>query len=136
MLAALSSTNEAIIRACSRAELFELVCEAAANGGKFTLTSIALIKPDSEYLDVVAAAGPTASSARQATISSSEAHPEGRGLCGSAIRSQHACIINDYLGDPRAEAFHATARNDGTAKSGVPMNTTRGRLSSRPPVRA
>ena len=114
MLAALSATNEAIIRASSRAELFDLVCEAAANGGKFTLTSIALIKPDSEYLDVVAAAGPTASSARQATISASEAHPEGRGLCGSAIRSQQACIINDYLGDPRAAAFHATARNDGT----------------------
>jgi diguanylate cyclase (GGDEF)-like protein len=114
MLAALSSTNEAIIRASSRAELFGLVCEAAANGGKFTLTSIALIKPDSDYLDVVAADGPTASSARQARISTSEAHPEGRGLCGSAIRSQQACIINDYLGDPRAEAFHATARNDGT----------------------
>jgi diguanylate cyclase (GGDEF)-like protein len=114
MLAALSATNEAIIRASSRAELFDLVCEAAANGGKFTLTSIALIKPDSEYLDVVAAAGPTASSARQATISSSAAHPEGRGLCGSAIRSQQACIINDYLGDPRAAAFHDTARNDGT----------------------
>ena len=44
MLAALSATNEAIIRATSRAELFELVCEAAANGGKFTLTSIALMK--------------------------------------------------------------------------------------------
>ena len=114
MLAALSATNEAIVRATSRAELFELVCEAAANGGKFTLTSIALTKPDSEYLDVVAAAGPTASSARQATISASEAHPEGRGLCGSAIRSQQACIINDYLGDPRAAAFHGTARNDGT----------------------
>src|SRR5882757_8758256 len=114
MLAALSATNEAIIRASSRAELFDLVCEAAANGGKFTLTSIALIKPDGEYLDVVAAAGPTASSARQATISSSAAHPEGRGLCGSAIRSQQACIINDYLGDPRAAAFHDTARNDGT----------------------
>jgi diguanylate cyclase (GGDEF)-like protein len=114
MLAALSATNEAIIRASSRAELFELVCEAAANGGKFTLTSIALIKPDSEFLDVVAAAGPTASSARQARLSSSEAHPGGRGICGSAIRSQQACIINDYLGDPRAAAFHATARSDGT----------------------
>ena len=114
MLAALSATNEAIIRASSRAELFELVCEAAAKGGKFTLTSIALIKPDSDFLDVVAAAGPTAASAREATISASEAHPEGRGLCGSAIRSQQACIINDYLGDPRAAAFHGRARNDGT----------------------
>ncbi|MEH2613769.1 sensor domain-containing phosphodiesterase [Bradyrhizobium sp. AZCC 1693] len=114
MLAALSATNEAIIRASSRAELFALVCEAAAKGGKFTLTSIAMIKPDSDFLDVVAADGPTASSAREAVISTSEAHPEGRGLCGSAIRSQQACIINDYLGDPRAAAFHGKARNDGT----------------------
>ena len=45
MFAALSATNEAIMRAKSRAELFELVCEAAANGGKFTSTSIALASP-------------------------------------------------------------------------------------------
>ncbi|WP_456632204.1 bifunctional diguanylate cyclase/phosphodiesterase [Bradyrhizobium sp. URHC0002] len=114
MLAALSATNEAIIRASSRAELFALVCEAAAKGGKFTLTSIAMIKPDSDFLDVVAADGPTASSAREAVISTSEAHPEGRGLCGSAVRSQQACIINDYLSDTRAAAFHGKARNDGT----------------------
>ncbi|WP_334417773.1 MULTISPECIES: sensor domain-containing phosphodiesterase [unclassified Bradyrhizobium] len=114
MLAALSATNEAIIRATSRAELFDLVCEAAADGGKFTLTSIVLTKPDSDYLDVVAAAGPTALSARLAKLSASEAHPEGRGLCGQAIRSQRACIINDYLADPNAEAFHHRARLDGT----------------------
>jgi diguanylate cyclase (GGDEF)-like protein len=114
MLAALSATNEAIVRATSRPELFELVCEAAANGGKFTLTSIALVKPDSDVLDVVAAAGPTANSARQATISTSEARPEGRGLCGRAIRSRQASIMNDYLNDPGAAAFHDTARLDGT----------------------
>jgi GAF domain-containing protein len=114
MLAALSATNEAIIRASSRPELFDLVCEAAANGGKFTLTSIALIKPDSDYLDVVGAAGPTGVSARLAKISINEAHPEGRGLCGQAVRSRRACIINDYLGDPRTAAFHARARFDGT----------------------
>jgi diguanylate cyclase (GGDEF)-like protein len=114
MLAALSATNEAIVRATSRPELFELVCEAAASGGKFTLTTIVLVRPDSDLLDVVAAAGPTANSARQATISSSEARPEGRGLCGQAIRSRRASIINDYLADPRASAFHDAARLDGT----------------------
>src|SRR5439155_19308813 len=35
MLAALGATNEAIVRATSRTELFELVCEAAAKGGRF-----------------------------------------------------------------------------------------------------
>ncbi|HVQ67911.1 MAG TPA: GAF domain-containing protein [Bradyrhizobium sp.] len=114
MLAALSATNEAIIRATSRAELFDLVCEAAADGGKFTLTSIALRKTDSDYLDVVGAAGPTGLSARLATISVNEMQPEGRGLCGQAIRSQRPCIINDYLADPNAEAFHHRARLDGT----------------------
>jgi diguanylate cyclase (GGDEF)-like protein len=114
MLAALSATNEAIVRATSRPELFDLVCEAAASGGRFTMTSIALSKPDSEYLDVVAAAGPTALSARLATISVDEMRPEGRGLCGQAVRSRRACIMNDYLGDPNAEAFHHRARIDGT----------------------
>jgi diguanylate cyclase (GGDEF)-like protein len=114
MLAALSATNEAIIRATSRADLFELVCEAAADGGKFTLTSIALTKSDSDHLEVVAAAGPTGLSARLAKLSVNEAQPEGRGLCGQAVRSRRACIINDYLADPNAEAFHHRARLDGT----------------------
>ena len=42
MFAALSATNEAIMRAKSRAELFDLVCLAASNGAKFTSTTIAL----------------------------------------------------------------------------------------------
>ncbi|QDW36617.1 EAL domain-containing protein [Bradyrhizobium sp. KBS0727] len=118
MLAALSATNEAIIRARSRGELFELVCEAAAQGGKFTSTSIALTQPDSDYLDVVAAAGPTVASAREVKLSVNEAHPEGRGVGGTAIRSRRPDIINDYLADPRSQAFHARARNDG-ANSGA-----------------
>ena len=118
MLGALSATNEAIVRARSRSELFELVCEATAQGGKFTSTSIALIRPDSDYLEVVGAAGPTVASARQVKISINESHPEGRGLGGRAIRSLQPSIINDYLADPQTHAFHARARGDG-ANSGA-----------------
>jgi len=114
MLAALSATNEAIVRASSRNELFDLVCKATANGGKFTATSIGLLRPDSEYLDIVAAAGPTAASSREARVSANEANPEGRGSSGIAIRSRKPCIINDYLADPRSQAFHARALRDGT----------------------
>ncbi len=119
MLAALSSTNEAIIRATSRAELFELVCEAAAKGGKFTSTSIMLMKPDDDFLDVVAAAGPTAASALQVRVSASEARPEGHGLSGRAIRSQQACIVNDYLADSSVKMFHDRARSDGANSGGA-----------------
>jgi diguanylate cyclase (GGDEF)-like protein len=118
MFAALSATNEAIMRAGSRTQLYQLVCEAAATGGKFTSTTIALVRSDSDYLDIVATAGPTAEGAWKVTLSVNEAHPEGRGACGRAIRSRRACIINDYFADPHTRAFHARARSDGT-KSGA-----------------
>src|SRR5260370_11531007 len=114
MFAALSATNEAIMRAKSRTELFDLVCAAAATGGKFTSTTIALAKSGSDYLDVVATGGPAAVSARGGKMSVNEAHPEGRGACGMAFRSGTACVINDYLADSRCQAFHAHARKDGT----------------------
>jgi len=118
MLAALSATNEAIVRAKSRPELFELVCEAAAQGGKFTSTTIALARPASDFLEIAAVAGPTAESARHAQIATSEAYPEGRGLSGNAFRSGRPRIANDYLAESCTAAFHDRARRDGT-KSGA-----------------
>jgi diguanylate cyclase (GGDEF)-like protein len=118
MFAALSATNEAIMRAKSRPQLFELVCEAVANGGKFTSTIIGLANPDSDFLDVVAAAGPTEETTRTVKLSTDAARPEGRGLTGTAFRSLQPCISNDYLADPRGSAFHARVRRDG-AKSGA-----------------
>ena len=64
MFAALSRTNEAIMRAKSRTELFDLVCEAAADGGRFTSTTIALKDSTSDLLRIVAASGPAARKVR------------------------------------------------------------------------
>ncbi len=60
MFVALSATNEAIMRAQTRAELFELVCAAAVKGGNFTATLVGLPRAGSDFLRIVAAAGPTA----------------------------------------------------------------------------
>jgi diguanylate cyclase (GGDEF)-like protein len=113
MYAALSATNEAIMRAKSPRELFDLVCEAAASGGKFTSTTIGLVKPGKNYLDIVAAAGPTAALTRKVKLSVSEDVPEGRGISGIAFRSRKVCISNDYLTDPRGTTFHSSIRSDG-----------------------
>jgi diguanylate cyclase (GGDEF)-like protein len=118
MFAALSATNEAIMRAKSRGELFDLVCESVARGGKFTTTTIALARPDTDYLDMVAIAGPTAESSRRIRLSRNAEHPEGRGLSGTAFRTREACVSNDYMKDPRGIAFHPVVRADG-AKSGA-----------------
>ena len=106
MFAALSATNEAIMRAKSRTEMFELVCEAAAQGGRFNSASILLARPDSDYFEMVAAAGPTADNARRLKVSTSEAVPEGRGVCGTAFRARQACINNDFLGRSAKRRVH------------------------------
>ncbi len=118
MFAALSATNEAIMRAKSRAQLFEMVCEAVTKGGKFTSTSINMINGDNDFLDMVAVAGPTAEITGSVKISINAAHPGGRGLSGTAFRSRQACISNDYLADQRVSTFHDVMRSEG-AKSGA-----------------
>jgi len=118
MFAALSATNEAIMRAKSRAELFDLVCLAASNGAKFTSTTIALARADSDQLEIVAAAGPSADTTRNIRLSIDPERPEGRGMSGTAFRTRQPCISNDYLNDDRVRVFHAVVRGDG-ARSGA-----------------
>ncbi|AMA55858.1 bifunctional diguanylate cyclase/phosphodiesterase [Bradyrhizobium sp. CCGE-LA001] len=118
MFAALSATNEAIMRAKSRAELFDLVCLAASNGAKFTSTTIALASADSDQLKIVASAGPSSDTTRNVRLSVDPERPEGRGMAGTAFRTRQPCISNDYLNDPRVSAFHAIVRGDG-ARSGA-----------------
>ena len=120
MFAALSATNEAIMRAGTRAELFQLVCEAAVHGGKFASTIIALTEPASDFLRVAAAAGPKAEMQRTVRIATTDAYPEGRGVSGTALRTLQPCIINDYLADERGRAFHERARREGN-RSGAAL---------------
>ncbi len=120
MFAALSATNEAIMRARTRAELFQLVCEAAVHGGRFASTIIALTEPGNDFLRVVAAAGPKADMQRTVRIAITDACPEGRGVSGTAFRTLQPCISNDYLADARGAAFHERARREGN-KSGASL---------------
>ncbi|MEA2865668.1 MAG: hypothetical protein QOE39_383 [Bradyrhizobium sp.] len=115
MFAALSATNEAIMRAESRSELFERVCEAAANGGKFTSTSIGLVRAGNNLLDIVAWAGPMAEKARNGRLSVKEDCPEGSGISGIAFRTRQPCISNDFLADPRGAFFHESTRQSGAS---------------------
>ncbi|MCP3403245.1 GAF domain-containing protein [Bradyrhizobium sp. CCGB20] len=118
MFAALSATNEAIMRAKSRAELFDLVCLAASNGAKFTSTTIALARAGSDQLEIVSAAGPSAETTRNVRLSIDPERPEGRGMSGTAFRTRQPCISNDYRNDDRVSAFQAIVQGDG-ARSGA-----------------
>ncbi|MDP8997544.1 MAG: sensor domain-containing diguanylate cyclase [Pseudomonadota bacterium] len=116
MFAALSATNEAIMRAATRAELCQRVCEAAVLGGNFTSASIAFATPDGEVLDTMAAAGPAADRVRGLQIPL--LHPERLGVGGIAFRSKQPCITNDYLTDTRLTYWYDQIHRTGT-KSGA-----------------
>jgi diguanylate cyclase (GGDEF)-like protein len=113
MFAALSATNEAIMRAKSRAELFDMACAAAVQGAKFSSATIALADPDSGLLCVAASNGPSADEMRNLKFAVTESVPEGRGLTGSAFRTRQACISNDYQNDERTRPWHESARHSG-----------------------
>src|SRR5260370_1335926 len=114
MLEALNATNEAIMRGKSRAELFELVCEAGVLGGTFASATIALADPAGEFLHVVATKGLNYNRMRRRQYATSEAHPEGRGLSGTSFRTRQPCIMNDFLADERTVFWHNMAKEDGT----------------------
>jgi len=122
MFAALSATNEAIMRAKSRRELFDLVCAAAVRGAKFSSATIALAEPGSEFQRIVASDGPNGDEMRGLKLAITDSIPEGRGLTGTAFRTRQPCISNDFQTDERTRPWHKPARRSGLrASAALPL---------------
>lgn len=121
MYAALSASNEAILRAKSRDELFRWVCDAAVHGSKFSNASILLVEPGTKWARPVATTGVSAEIVRQNRnrISVDETLPEGRGTVGTAFRTQKPCVTNDFLNDERLRPWYEIARKAGWNSAGV-----------------
>ena len=120
MYAALSATNEAIMRAKSPDELFQQVCDAAVDGGKYAIAGVLLPETEGSWLRVAAASGGTRAAIEflgKARISVDEARPEGRGPVGIAFREKTSWTSNDYLNDERTRPWHALVREEGIASN-------------------
>jgi diguanylate cyclase (GGDEF)-like protein len=127
MFAALSATNEAIMRAKCRTELFELVCEAAVLGGIFTSTTIVLAVPNEEFFQIAASRGRNHERVRSTRFARSAGHPEGRGLTGTAFPTKAPCIMNDFLSNQKTAHWHALASEGGTRSgAGFPLLKSNG----------
>jgi diguanylate cyclase (GGDEF)-like protein len=125
MYVALSATNEAIMRARTPDELFQLVCIAAVLGGKFTSTTIALAEPGEEFLRIAATQGQNAERVRSTRFAISTSHPEGRGLTGTSFRTRQPCVMNEFLADKRTGHWHDLASKGGT-RSGASFPLLKG----------
>jgi hypothetical protein len=107
--AALSATNEAILYAKSREELYEQVSKAAFESGDFLATAVFLLEAGTRMLRFAAGFGEDVKRLRRIDISTIANTPEGSGVCGQAFRDQKLCISNDFLNDPRSLAWRKGA---------------------------
>jgi diguanylate cyclase (GGDEF)-like protein len=121
MFAALSATNEAILRINSREKLFQQVYEAALHSGNFVAAAILLREPGTDILKVVAGAGDDAE-LRARSYSVLATSPLGNGLVGIAFRTQKPCVSNDLLNDERLKSWHEAASRAGArAAAALPV---------------
>lgn len=109
--AALSATNEAIIRSSSQDELFQAVCDAAIDSGGMTTAALLMPKPGSDLMEVRAMAGYGRKVLEETVISISPDRPEGRGLNGTAFRTCQPAVSNDYYRDRRTGPWHQQMRS-------------------------
>ncbi len=111
MFAGLSATNDSIIHAKSPEDLYQRVCDAAVEGGKFFTTGVLLFDPGTTWVRVAAASGAGLASLRKARISLDETIPEGKGFVGTAFRTGKSCISNDYRKDAVSMAWRESVEN-------------------------
>ena len=120
MFAALSATNEAIMRSACPEELYRRVCEAAVGGGK--LHSAAVLIADG---GLAAAVATSVGMPRELCAPPIPIHgeaAEARGLVATALRERRTAVSNDLARDERERHRHATLRAAGVAAAAaVPL---------------
>jgi PAS domain S-box-containing protein len=105
IFAALSETNEAIMRAASPEDLCRSVCDAAVRDDRLLAACICVPAENSIGTQIVAMAGSAAEELR-------DVHAE---LFRTALRLCAPCISNDFREDARQGQWHEAARKAGMA---------------------
>jgi GAF domain-containing protein len=110
VLAALSATNEAILRSTTVEEMLQKVATAAVDGGGFFNSAIYRKKNDSATLRMVAGAGSFVHLIKKVRVTTDPLDPRGQGVAGIVFRSNKRCLIDDVLSDPRMTFWWDLAR--------------------------
>jgi diguanylate cyclase (GGDEF)-like protein len=128
MFSALSATNEAIMRAKTRDELYQMVCEAAVKGAKFTSTTIFLAESGNDFFRTVGSAGPNVDILKDRRYSPRADLPEGRGLSGTAYRTGQPSVSNDTRANEKAVQWPYANDTERSSKAGaaLPLFSQRG----------
>jgi diguanylate cyclase (GGDEF)-like protein len=119
LFAALTATNEAILRAQSVSEMFQMVCHAAVDQGKLLGTAIFTSRDGSSWLELAAHTSAFPEVTSKLRFSSDPAIPEGQGMGGTAFRTGKPCISDDVPNDPRSRPWLPLVKASGLTACGV-----------------
>src|SRR5689334_2923572 len=109
MFAALSATNEAILKARSADELYTRVCEAAVEGGRFR-SAAAMFPNENQELEFKAFVGQRNVSLEDYRIPLDPASRLGQGITAQAFRERRSKIANQFQTDHRSASWLRTHR--------------------------
>lgn len=101
MYAALSESNQAIVRCGSEEELFPQICRFAVQYGGMRMAWVGRLDGDTGWVRPVAWYGEGVEYLEEVPVSIDERSPYCSGAMGVAIRSGELSVVDDYLNDPR-----------------------------------
>lgn len=117
LYAALSDTNEAIVRSDNEQALFDSICKIAVLVGDFKLAWIGLIEQSSRIMKPVAFSGSNADYLQGLEISTDETSILGQGPSGIAARENHPYWCQDFQHDPHTQKWHVRGKKFGWKSS-------------------
>lgn len=100
LYAALSATNEAMMRLHDRGQLFQRVCEVAVERAGLEFAWVGLVDPAQTCITPIARHGEDHGYIDSIRVGTDPALPEGRGPAGRLIASGQHQIVNDIDADP------------------------------------
>ncbi|MGE3274982.1 MAG: PAS domain S-box protein [Vicinamibacterales bacterium] len=115
--AALSESNQAIVRCRTQEELFPALCRVAVENLSLIGAWIVLLEPETGRVVPTAGFGIGRDYLPRIVISIDSTVSEGLGPTGAAIREGRAHVAPDFLGDPRLSPWHDVARAAGVQSS-------------------
>jgi diguanylate cyclase (GGDEF)-like protein/PAS domain S-box-containing protein len=115
MYAALSATNEEILKTSSPEALYRRLCELLVEHGGLRLAAVRLVERETGWIESVAHAGGPASYLAQARIAIDRNRPQAQGPSVRVVLDGCTLVNNDYLADPTLALWHGPAREAGIA---------------------
>lgn len=115
--AAISESNQAMLRSGSEREVFRAVCRACVEHGGLAMAWVGLVDSPSGLVVPFESAGAGTDYLGALVLSVRGDVPEGRGPVGIALREGRIVLCNDFANDPTTEPWRETARPYGWASA-------------------